>query len=227
MAPEQARGQLDTLDERADVFGLGAILCEILTGQHPYMGPAGDELYAKAERGNLAECLARLDACDAEGKLVALAKSCLAAAPKNRPRDAGVVTASLTAYLEGMQERLKTAELAQAQAQARAAEERKRRILAVGLAASLIAVVALGVGGGAWVARDRAARVEATAREVIGALHAASLLLNQARSAPKGELIRWVEATQAAERAKALLAPRRGRDRLAPPGPGSRLDHGP
>ena len=32
MAPEQARGALDTLDERADVFGLGSILCEILTG---------------------------------------------------------------------------------------------------------------------------------------------------------------------------------------------------
>jgi serine/threonine-protein kinase len=31
MAPEQARGALDTLDERADVFALGSILCEILT----------------------------------------------------------------------------------------------------------------------------------------------------------------------------------------------------
>src|SRR5262249_37221689 len=34
MAPEQARGEVDRLDERTDVFGLGAILCQILTG-HP------------------------------------------------------------------------------------------------------------------------------------------------------------------------------------------------
>src|SRR5262249_31765229 len=29
MAPEQARGDVDLVDERADVFGLGAILCQI------------------------------------------------------------------------------------------------------------------------------------------------------------------------------------------------------
>jgi serine/threonine-protein kinase len=205
MAPEQARGQLDTLDERADVFGLGAILCEILTGHPPYSGPVDDELYDRVERADLAVALARLDACGAEGELIVLAKSCLAAAPKDRPRDAGVVTATLTGHLAGVQERMKAAELARVRAESRAAEERKRRILAVGLAASLVVAVTLGVGGVTWVARDRAARSEATAREVTAAFHEASRLLDRARLDPKGELSRWAEATQAAEQARLLL----------------------
>src|SRR5262249_32771970 len=36
MAPEQARGQIDDLDERCDVSPRGAILCEILTGRPPF-----------------------------------------------------------------------------------------------------------------------------------------------------------------------------------------------
>ena len=46
---------------------------------------------------------------------------------------------------------MKAAELARARAESRAAEERQRRLLAVGLAAAVVAVVALGAGGGAWV----------------------------------------------------------------------------
>jgi serine/threonine-protein kinase len=38
MAPEQARGEIEQIDERSDVFALGSILCEILTGQPAFSG---------------------------------------------------------------------------------------------------------------------------------------------------------------------------------------------
>ena len=95
MAPEQARGEIDTVDERADVFGLGSILCEILSGQPAYAGRTGLELYRMAERADVQKAFDRLDACGADAELILLAKSCLRAAPKDRPRDAGAVLAGI------------------------------------------------------------------------------------------------------------------------------------
>jgi PAS domain S-box-containing protein len=38
MAPEQAAGRLNEIDQRTDIFGLGAIFYEILTSQPPFVG---------------------------------------------------------------------------------------------------------------------------------------------------------------------------------------------
>ena len=88
MAPEQARGEVDRLDERCDVFGLGAILCVILTGRPPYFGGNAQETVARGA-ADLAEAFARLEAAAPTPSWWDLAKACLAAEPARRPADAG------------------------------------------------------------------------------------------------------------------------------------------
>src|SRR5262249_44421712 len=42
IAPEQAVGQVERVNERSDVFGLGALLAVILTDQPPYLGDTSE-----------------------------------------------------------------------------------------------------------------------------------------------------------------------------------------
>src|SRR5262249_30872134 len=98
MAPEQARGEADTLDQGCDGFGLGALLYAILTGQPPFGGDTQEARVRQAARGDLAEAFARLEACGADAELVALARRCLAAEQADRPANAGVLAGQLTAY---------------------------------------------------------------------------------------------------------------------------------
>ena len=122
MAPEQARGEGDRVDERADVFALGSILCEVLTGAPAFLGRSSGEILRKAALGDLADAVARLDACGADAELVAIARDCLAREAEDRPRHAGAVAERVTAYLGGVQDRLRAAEIARAAESARAEE---------------------------------------------------------------------------------------------------------
>ena len=49
MAPEQARGDLDAIDERTDVYGLAAVLYEALTARPPFAGATANETMHLAE----------------------------------------------------------------------------------------------------------------------------------------------------------------------------------
>ncbi len=199
MAPEQARGETDVVDERADVFALGSILCEVLTGRPAFTGRTSAEIQRKAARGDTAEALARLDACGADADLVDLARSCLSPREDDRPRDAGAVATRGLAYTAAVEAKLRRAEL-------RSVEERARRRLTSLAAAATILLMLIGGGGYAWAQQQKSARIARTARAVDAALADAARLRGEALAAPPGDLARWAEAVSAARRAEELLA---------------------
>jgi serine/threonine protein kinase len=121
MAPEQARCETALIDARSDVFGLGAILCEILTGGPPFRGKGLVDVLARTARGEVGDAFARLDGCRADAELVRLAKACLAPKRAERPADGNAVAGQV----RRIQERFQQAELARV----RAEEERQRRRL--------------------------------------------------------------------------------------------------
>jgi tetratricopeptide (TPR) repeat protein len=205
MPPEQANGEVALLDRQADVFGLGAILCEILTGKPPYMGRSSEEVRRKACNGDLADATARLDACGADAELIVLAKTCLAPEAIDRPKDAQAVADGLSAYLNGVQERLHQAEVAEAEAKAKAIEEAKRRRLTLALAGTVLLALTLGGGGWLYVKNERDARQAQVAREVNDALNKATLLREQAKAANVGSAALFAQAREQVQRALALV----------------------
>ena len=206
VSPEAARGEVRSLDARADVFGLGAMLCEILTGEPPVAGETPRETIRLAAEGDLSRALDRLSACAVEPELGALAAACLAAKPDARPAHAGAVAGAITAYVESIEERAQAARILAAETRAKAEHAVRQRRLAVALAASVCLTAVVGGTAAWWLEREDRRRADATATAVSAALADAVRFEGEARSsAGANALAAWDRAKASVERATSLL----------------------
>ncbi|MGM0557143.1 MAG: protein kinase domain-containing protein, partial [Myxococcota bacterium] len=117
MPPEQARGELREVDERSDIYSLGAILYEVLTLQPPYVGQNPEEVMRLVVDGVLVAPSERAP----EGRSVPeeLERLCLEAMAYDktqRVESAKLLQDRLEDWIEGIQPR---------EAQARVSEGRE------------------------------------------------------------------------------------------------------
>src|SRR5262249_22921115 len=99
MAPEQARGEVERLDRRTDVFGLGALLYEVLTGQPPYRDEDRDRVLAQARQGKVTP--PRSLHWGVPRPLEAVCLKALAERPEDRYQSAGELAEELKRWLAG------------------------------------------------------------------------------------------------------------------------------
>jgi hypothetical protein len=96
MSPEQASGRTDDIDERTDVFALGALLYHLLTGRMPYSGLTVDEVLLSAREARFRPVL------EVEPNVPPqLAEICLKAmsrVPLDRYRNAGELAVALEEF---------------------------------------------------------------------------------------------------------------------------------
>ena len=182
MPPEQGLGEVERMDRRSDVFGLGAILCEILTGKPPYVADDLASLMRLVARGNTEECFQRLDQCGADRQLIELTKNCLAFELEDRPANAGEVADHVTAYLESVENQIKEAEIQRAEEKARTVEERKRLRTMLALATMILLMLTIAGGGWMWNQKQTAQRQREATQEFDSIINQAKLYQQRAEN---------------------------------------------
>jgi len=99
MSPEQADGRIEQIDERSDVWGLGAVLYQVLTGHPPFEGVTPFEILGKVMKDSVAPVRSKTE--DALPELAAVAEKALERDPELRYPSAKQLAEEVEGFLQG------------------------------------------------------------------------------------------------------------------------------
>jgi WD40 repeat protein/tRNA A-37 threonylcarbamoyl transferase component Bud32 len=159
MSPEQADGRIDAIDERSDVWGLGALLYELLTGGPPYQGNNPYHVVAQVRSEPVPPVGSRC--AEAPAELVAVAEKALQRDPDRRYQSAQALAEEISAFMTGR--RVRAYEYSSWELLRRFAARNKAAVGASG-AVALAVLVSLVVVAVAWRGAEQARADERTQR---------------------------------------------------------------
>ena len=165
MPPEQARGEIDSLDERSDIWALGALLYELLTFVPPVTGDSHIEVLKKVVDGDIVPPRERAPALEIPRELEAIVLRAMTPRKAGRYRGVAQMQEEVQHFLDG--ETISHVRYSGWE-RARKALRRNRAFVAGGLTVLVLALISLGAflpALDARHARERGESFEAGAQE--------------------------------------------------------------